>query len=40
MLLDEDYRLYSEKALGLNRKIGGLINYLRKKQLANEPISK
>jgi four helix bundle protein len=39
MLLGEDYLLYSEKALALNRKIGGLINYLRKKQLANEPMS-
>jgi four helix bundle protein len=35
MVVDEDYIQYSQKAIDLNRKIGGLINYLKKKQLAN-----
>ncbi len=35
MIAIEDYEVYSRRALDFNRKMGGLINYLKKRQLAN-----
>jgi len=35
MIANEDYEVFSGRALDFNRKIGGLISYLKKKQLAN-----